>query len=276
MKSGVLYYMVYDQVGSLKLIADSAGNVVKRIEYDTFGNIISDSAPSFEIPFGFAGGLHDRDTGLVRFGYRDYDPETGRWTAKDPIGFAGGDKDLYGYCLNDPVNFTDPLGLSIGSFVGNFVKGAAVGAVTAVAIGAVAVGAAAVGVPVAVVTGTLGLAAIGGAMIGGAQIGTDIRDGNWDGLSYDIGTFAGGFGTAFAGARIPAISGGCAGNPVIGRAVAEGINGVKSGPFRWKDSFQNYQSGKGSVYEWLGTGPNPGSAGMSMTGGAGIASTTGE
>jgi len=64
-----------------------------------------------KIPFGFAGGLHDRDTGLVRFGYRDYDPDTGRWTAKDPIGFAGGDSDLYGYCVNDPVNGFDPSGL---------------------------------------------------------------------------------------------------------------------------------------------------------------------
>jgi RHS repeat-associated protein len=63
------------------------------------------------IPFGFAGGLHDRDIGLVRFGYRDYDPDTGRWTAKDPIGFAGGDTDLYGYVKNNPVNAVDPDGL---------------------------------------------------------------------------------------------------------------------------------------------------------------------
>ena len=111
MKAGVLYYMAYDQVGSLKLVADSAGNVVKRVEYDTFGNIISDSNPGFAMPFGFAGGLYDRDTKLVRFGYRDYDPETGRWTAKDPIGFAGGDTDLYGYCVGDPVNWIDPRGL---------------------------------------------------------------------------------------------------------------------------------------------------------------------
>ncbi len=63
------------------------------------------------MPFGFAGGLHDKDTGLVRFGYRDYDPDTGRWTVKDPILFAGGDTDLYGYCLNNPINFSDPFGL---------------------------------------------------------------------------------------------------------------------------------------------------------------------
>ncbi len=60
--------------------------------------------------FGFAGGLHDRDTKLVRFGVRDYDPDTGRWTAKDPILFNGGDTDLYGYCLNDPLNGVDPEG----------------------------------------------------------------------------------------------------------------------------------------------------------------------
>ena len=61
--------------------------------------------------------MHDRDTGLVRFGYRDYDPDIGRWTAKDPIGFAGGDTDLYGYVLNDPVNNIDPGGLWLGSLM---------------------------------------------------------------------------------------------------------------------------------------------------------------
>lgn len=110
-KQGTTYYLACDQVGSLKLITDASGNVIKKIEYDSFGNVINDSAPAFEIPFGFAGGLYDTDTGLVRFGYRDYDPDIGRWTAKDPILFAGGDTDLYGYVLNDPINYIDPLGL---------------------------------------------------------------------------------------------------------------------------------------------------------------------
>jgi RHS repeat-associated protein len=110
-KGGSTYYLTYDQVGSIRVVADASGNVVKRIDFDSFGNIIDDTDPAFEVPFGFAGGMHDRDTGLVRFGYRDYDTDVGRWTAKDPIFFSGGNTDLYGYCFNDPVNITDSVGL---------------------------------------------------------------------------------------------------------------------------------------------------------------------
>jgi RHS repeat-associated protein len=109
---GNTYYLTYDQVGSLRIVADSSGNAVKRIDYDSFGNILNDINPGFPMSFAFAGGIYDRDTGLVRFGFRDYDPDTGRWTEKDPIGFAGGDTDLYGYSANNPINFIDPSGLS--------------------------------------------------------------------------------------------------------------------------------------------------------------------
>jgi RHS repeat-associated protein len=66
------------------------------MDYDVWGNLISDSSPGFQ-PFGFAGGLYDTDTKLVRFGARDYDPQTGWWTAKDPIQFNSGDTNLYAY-----------------------------------------------------------------------------------------------------------------------------------------------------------------------------------
>jgi RHS repeat-associated protein len=55
--------------------------------------------------------LYDEDTKLTHFGYREYDPFTGKWAAKDPLLFAGGDSNLYGYVLNDPVNLADPWGL---------------------------------------------------------------------------------------------------------------------------------------------------------------------
>jgi uncharacterized protein RhaS with RHS repeats len=63
----------------------------------------------------------------VRFGARDYDPQAGRWTIKDPIRFLGGDTNLYGYVLNDPVNWIDPLGLQSsltwGKAVSHYVSG---------------------------------------------------------------------------------------------------------------------------------------------------------
>jgi RHS repeat-associated protein len=107
---GNTFYLAYDQVGSLISIADTAGNVIRSITYDSFGNVIQDSAPNVWIPIGFAGGLYDPDTGLIRFGFREYSPEIGRWTAKDPILFQGG-MDVYGYCLSDPINSFDSLGL---------------------------------------------------------------------------------------------------------------------------------------------------------------------
>jgi len=90
------YYLHYDQVESLRAISDKDHNIIKEITYDTYGNIINDTNPDFKVPFGFAGGLYDQDTKLVHFGYREYDSFTGKWTAKDPISFQGGDSNLYG------------------------------------------------------------------------------------------------------------------------------------------------------------------------------------
>jgi RHS repeat-associated protein len=101
-----------EHLGSVRLVVDATpGAIAQRIDYDPFGNpIYVIGAPAFQ-PFGFAGGIHDPDTGLVRFGARDQDPATGRWTTKDPIRFAGGDANLYAYTSNDPMNFIDPMGL---------------------------------------------------------------------------------------------------------------------------------------------------------------------
>jgi RHS repeat-associated protein len=66
-------------------------------------------------PFGFAGGMYDSETGLVRFGARDYDAVTGRWTAKDPRRFDLDGANLFVYVHNDPVNLRDSSGLSAES-----------------------------------------------------------------------------------------------------------------------------------------------------------------
>jgi RHS repeat-associated protein len=110
-QDGVTYRLFTDHLGSVRLVVNTAdGSIAQRIDYDAFGRVILDTNPGFQ-PFGFAGGLYDYQTGLIRFGARDYDPETGRWTSKDPAGFSGGDTNLYGYVVNDPVNNFDPNGL---------------------------------------------------------------------------------------------------------------------------------------------------------------------
>ncbi|MBL9025791.1 MAG: hypothetical protein JNL21_26585 [Myxococcales bacterium] len=106
------YRFIKDHLGSVRFVIDeAAGKAVQEIVYDSWGRVLYDSKPGFQ-PFGFAGGLYDPDTELVRFGARDYDAEVGRWTAKDPLRFHQADgPNLYLYVHGDPVNFRDPRGL---------------------------------------------------------------------------------------------------------------------------------------------------------------------
>jgi RHS repeat-associated protein len=114
-KGGVTYRIITDQLGSPRLVIDVAtGQIAQRLDYDEFGIVLADTNPGFQ-PFGFAGGLYDPDTKLVRFGARNYDATAGRWISRDPVRFRGGDTNLYGYVLGDPVNNTDASGLGVDS-----------------------------------------------------------------------------------------------------------------------------------------------------------------
>jgi RHS repeat-associated protein len=125
--------LIKDHLGTVRLVVNvSTGVIVQRLDYDEWGKILSDTNPGYQ-PFAFAGGTNDPDTGFVKFGARDYDPETRRWTSKDPILFNGGDTNLYGYVMNDPINFVDPSGLflsgsQLGGIIGGAIGGAASGA----------------------------------------------------------------------------------------------------------------------------------------------------
>jgi RHS repeat-associated protein len=117
-RGGKRYYVVTDAVGTPQLVLDDNGTVVKELRYDSYGGLQSDSNPVFELLIGYAGGLEDRDTGLVRFGFRDYDPVAGRWTARDPILLESGQTNMYAYVNNNPIMFRDPCGqLCVGASV---------------------------------------------------------------------------------------------------------------------------------------------------------------
>ena len=110
-RGGITYRIFCDYLGSPRLVVNvTTSAITQKIDFDEFGNVINDTNPGFQ-PFGFAGGLYDQNTHLVRLGARDYLPTVGRWTAKDPIRFAGSDTNLYGYVLLNPVNLTDSSGL---------------------------------------------------------------------------------------------------------------------------------------------------------------------
>jgi RHS repeat-associated protein len=110
-RGGTTYRIISDHLGSPRLVVSAEdGTIVQAVEYDEFGRVLSDSNPGFQ-PFGLAGGILDRDTGLLRFGARDYDAQSGRWTSKEPLGFAGGSANFYSYASNDPVNLVDTDGL---------------------------------------------------------------------------------------------------------------------------------------------------------------------
>jgi RHS repeat-associated protein len=123
LKNGNTYKFVVDHLGSPRIIIDvNTGTIMQRMDFDSFGNVLQDTNPGFQ-PFGFAGGLYDVDTGLVRFGARDYDAVTGRWTGKDPVLFEGGSCNLFIYADNDPINNIDPLGLGWLKHISDFSAG---------------------------------------------------------------------------------------------------------------------------------------------------------
>ena len=93
MSGGIAYD--YDDAGRLTQRTSGAditaydvlGNL-RSADYSPYGVIESESGRA-TFPTRFASGLADPGHHLIRFGARDYDPELGRWTAKDPIRFGG-------------------------------------------------------------------------------------------------------------------------------------------------------------------------------------------
>jgi RHS repeat-associated protein len=202
------YRIVTDHLGSPRVVVDaSTGAVVQRMGFDEWGQVTYDSNPGFQ-PFGFAGGLYDRDTGLVRFGRRDYDPQTGRWTNKDPVRFSGG-LNLYAYVENSPLNYIDPTGeaLVLAPAVAGAAWGGALGFAAAWAAGERGRGLA-YAVAVGMATGALGGFTFGasfgamtasGAFVGGVAgwLGSALGGG---GFGAQAGSFLGGaYGGAIAG-----------------------------------------------------------------------------
>ena len=112
-RGGQTYYYHADGLGSIIAITDSAGRVVQRYEYDSFGQITYRQDPNFVQPYTYTGREYDTESGLYYYRARYYDAKIGRFISQDPIGLAGG-INLYSYVENSPLNWTDPDGLKGG------------------------------------------------------------------------------------------------------------------------------------------------------------------
>ncbi len=108
--NGNKYYFSWDHLRSVRDVTDSIGVRVASYDYDpygkrkqVFGNIVAD--------FGFTGHYYHAASGLYLATYRAYNPDLGRWINRDPVGESSG-VNVYDYAKNNPLNNTDPLGLS--------------------------------------------------------------------------------------------------------------------------------------------------------------------
>ncbi|MEI7881587.1 MAG: RHS repeat-associated core domain-containing protein, partial [bacterium] len=113
--STTVFYL-FDANGNVGQLVSTNGSILARYEYDPYGKLIKDVADSSvrSNPFKFSTKYLDAETGLYYYGYRYYQPETGRWLSNDPIGISGG-LNQYVFCANNPVNFRDPWGLCEGN-----------------------------------------------------------------------------------------------------------------------------------------------------------------
>jgi RHS repeat-associated protein len=108
LSSGSVDYLVSDQLGSVRGIVDSSGDLDASTSYDAWGNPQTTGGLSSYTPFGYADGYTDA-TGLTYLINRYYDPTTAQFLTVDPLVAQTGQP--YAYTGDDPINNTDPTGL---------------------------------------------------------------------------------------------------------------------------------------------------------------------
>jgi RHS repeat-associated protein len=98
--------LLADALGSIVTLLDQGGTVQTAYTYEPFGSTTAAGEANANA-FQYTGRENDQ-TGLFYYRSRYYKPQFQRFVSEDPIGFAGGDTNLYGYIFNNPINLTIP------------------------------------------------------------------------------------------------------------------------------------------------------------------------
>jgi RHS repeat-associated protein len=111
--TGASAYYGFDGAGNTAELTGAGGAVLSSYSYLPFGEALSTTGTTAN-PFTFGGqfGVTSEGDGLAFMRARSYDPATGRFSSPDPLGFSGGDTNLYRYVFNGPVLASDPSGLA--------------------------------------------------------------------------------------------------------------------------------------------------------------------
>jgi RHS repeat-associated protein len=106
--SGNRAFLGSDERGSVISLTDSSGALIGLNSYDEYGKPASGNSGRFQ----YTGQMWLSEIGAYNYKARVYLPHLGIFAQTDPIRYNGDGPNLYVYTLNDPVNFTDPRGLS--------------------------------------------------------------------------------------------------------------------------------------------------------------------
>jgi len=104
------FFPSFDGNGNVSEYLDSSGGLAAHFEYDALGRMVATSGDSEDFRMRFSTKKEDVETWLNYYGYRYYDPVTGRWPSRDPIGEVGG-VNVYGFARNSALSHYDYLGL---------------------------------------------------------------------------------------------------------------------------------------------------------------------
>jgi RHS repeat-associated protein len=108
---GTVAWHLADHLGTVRDLVNTSGTGIDHILYSTYGKVTAETQSSNGDRFKYTGREYDSESAQYYYRARVYDAAIGRFSSQDPIGFAGGDSNLYRYVENAPTLAADPSGL---------------------------------------------------------------------------------------------------------------------------------------------------------------------